>query len=1569
MSVLVGMLPERLMATPEWEDLSPDDRSYVIDQWAIQNKAASPNVTRDEMREFNAIVDEFRSASAPSVGEKIGGFLGGVAESIPQSLVAAGMSLPMYSAEAGRNIGNAFSGQSGGVFLQDAPLTLRTGLEVPATKQNIVNWTKRKLPGEKAAAFERMNSKIEALRQKLLDGDEDDSRDVKSLAAQVAVAAAGYHGDDPTGYLYAGSPDGLNDPDNFAALVKEERKPRLANRYGVQDANLSGMRTIHADPENLALAAAFRETRNPAYFDEMVKRLTMSDAELRKASVLYANQLPDEEEYERAWGDNSILRYARRAIYGQSDSPIDTALALSGVGGLFRGAKAAVAGPMTLSRLGRGALKSTAVEGASGAASAIGADALVSDAEIAEQAAAEVLGEAGGAAGVFLAGRGLARLGGSPPPATEAAPPSLETPTPAAPPFASEADPGTAAAGIDLPTGSAEIDPSLLPDMGSRQMPDGTGPDMLAPPPDEALVGDQAMLAPELTEATATDPLGTIPESPETLAEQRQRVSEGAKPGMLFPGAVARDVAAEYQPRDGEGLLITDTSAGAVLHSAEIAQEAVVVAAETGNLGHVLGYGIGSKPAAPTGAMVVRNAQGTEVEAVLVDDATAPEVEQVLRSRMQEGDSVSLEAPQAVVEQRIQNAQEQAPTAPPVVEPPAPNAGPGAANLDEYAENRFGRRVKVDQRLRQSWRDKMEPRRYKRFTEAELQAHANAWIAEQGETAAVALFLDDTSGLATPERTVLGMQLALRLDRLAAATADPEVQQAVEGSMDEVLDQLETLASAAGQGLRVFGMWNKMSPEGILRQAIRSIEKARDRRGAKPKPADPAQPQSEPKPGTQPGKPGPKAKPGDKSQTDNQSTEPADHGGMPPITTEQRRRLEAIAKKIWSAPEGIMKQDLTRQLMAEVARINGLSAVDVATAFWYANVLSGPDTHVVNTFGSGAHLLARMLTSFMVNHPKDSMAMVRGLVEGVMIGLDDARAALRGQSMTSQREDKFSADSRYDQRKVLELLYIENPRTWRQKAGNAVALGRYVGRLLMAEDGFWNGTARSAAQWMAASRLAREGVREGKGDYATRMAAELANSPDEAKAALAQAEAELRDAGRPPRPGDVRRRAWEIMEAKRPITVRAEGRRFAEVATFNTKPEGAWGLVAEGLQYLTRNFVIPTRHGDLPIFRLYVFPFVNVVANVSSMGLDFTPIGIARGIKGSHLIGRSEKLTPFSEAERRQRLAAGVAGTLAMGSLIAAALSNDEEGDPWFDLIASGPTDASRRRQLLAQGWKPWSFKFGDTYISFQEFPGAPAFAASAAIVQDLRKAAKGEPTDIAGTALIAGLAVGSSVLDRSFLSGSATILKAIQERNAKILRGTLIRPVQGFIPASSLLRSISRVTDPVQPERDGFMAHFLSGLPVIQSIGTRPALNAFGEPVTRDWLQRLPGVSRFGSKANTDPEFSWLAQHRLWISDVNDSATISLPNATKSERRSIEALRQARANRMGRAYAETMHPDEAYRYAREAGPLTRQAVRMLRNEAAQNPHWTQEDLQTRLSARVTAARKIAKLRMLDSLD
>ncbi len=161
--------------------------------------------------------------------------------------------------------------------------------------------------------------------------------------------------------------------------------------------------------------------------------------------------------------------------------------------------------------------------------------------------------------------------------------------------------------------------------------------------PDPSRPEDQTPIDPLTTPPTAQDPVGTVAEPPETLLEQRTRVAAGIEPAMTVPGATVAQLPPDLAPQPGDGLTAIDTPAGvAILPEASVPE--FTAAVNEGRLGEALGYGIPARPAAPTGAVVLRNAEGVEVKAVEVDDTTRNTVKAALHNRAQPGDTLTDES-------------------------------------------------------------------------------------------------------------------------------------------------------------------------------------------------------------------------------------------------------------------------------------------------------------------------------------------------------------------------------------------------------------------------------------------------------------------------------------------------------------------------------------------------------------------------------------------------------------------------------------------------------------------------------------------------------------------------------------------------------------------------------------------------------------------------------------------------------------------------------------------------------------------------------------------------------------
>lgn len=155
-----------------------------------------------------------------------------------------------------------------------------------------------------------------------------------------------------------------------------------------------------------------------------------------------------------------------------------------------------------------------------------------------------------------------------------------------------------------------------------------------------------------MTPPTPVDPQGTLAESPETLQAQRFRVQAGLKPAMLLPGAAVEDLAPEFLPAEGEGMVATDTEAGAVLHNEALSPEEVQAAVANGQTGELLGTGLPTKPADATHVLVHRGPDGTTIHDVAVSPDTEPQALAALTQQAMEGDTIDREEIEEPIKRR-----------------------------------------------------------------------------------------------------------------------------------------------------------------------------------------------------------------------------------------------------------------------------------------------------------------------------------------------------------------------------------------------------------------------------------------------------------------------------------------------------------------------------------------------------------------------------------------------------------------------------------------------------------------------------------------------------------------------------------------------------------------------------------------------------------------------------------------------------------------------------------------------------------------------------------------------------
>ena len=168
--------------------------------------------------------------------------------------------------------------------------------------------------------------------------------------------------------------------------------------------------------------------------------------------------------------------------------------------------------------------------------------------------------------------------------------------------------------------------------------------------------------------------------------------------------------------------------------------------------------------------------------------------------------------------------------------------------------------------------------------------------------------------------------------------------------------------------------------------------------------------------------------------------------------------------------------------------------------------------------------------------------------------------------------------------------------------------------------------------------------------------------------------------------------------------------------------------------------------------------------------IDYTPYGYLRafGINPGNWIplkvqgiGEHKSTARTEKGDRGRELIKATMGTLLMTGIYALASAYDDDEDPYFAISGKGPSDFKKRSQLMSTGWKPYSIKWGDTWIPFQY----TAFGVGLAYIGNLKDSEKYEnlsEEDWGAKAAFSLSTVASGIMDMSFLTGLSGLMSAL---------------------------------------------------------------------------------------------------------------------------------------------------------------------------------------------------------------
>ena len=308
----------------------------------------------------------------------------------------------------------------------------------------------------------------------------------------------------------------------------------------------------------------------------------------------------------------------------------------------------------------------------------------------------------------------------------------------------------------------------------------------------------------------------------------------------------------------------------------------------------------------------------------------------------------------------------------------------------------------------------------------------------------------------------------------------------------------------------------------------------------------------------------------------------------------------------------------------------------------------------------------------------------------------------------------------------------------------------------------------------------------------------------------------------------------------------------------------------------------------VPALQLVV-PFIRTPTNLLAFVTDRNPVGRMYDWVQAARAGDKEAV-----AEATGRLATG---TLLYTTGIALAANGMVTG--------RGPKDPELRKQLLASGWMPYSFRFGDTYVSYGRNDPIATFLG---LVADTFEIASNtydpSPEDQDAVMQIATAVIGSvanNVTNKSYLRGIVTTLGALtgDENDFKRLQ----RQYAGALVPNVLAQAETYGMDPDVREVRSMMDAIRARLPGYGD-SVDKVRNALGEPLkgNEGWGSMfLPGTA---SSRTKDPVKRELADSLISIGSPRstlpggiDLRSIKLKNGQSAYDRLQELTGQMRIN------------------------------------------------------------------------
>jgi hypothetical protein len=578
---------------------------------------------------------------------------------------------------------------------------------------------------------------------------------------------------------------------------------------------------------------------------------------------------------------------------------------------------------------------------------------------------------------------------------------------------------------------------------------------------------------------------------------------------------------------------------------------------------------------------------------------------------------------------------------------------------------------------------------------------------------------------------------------------------------------------------------------------------------------------------------------------------------------------------------GENRKRILMDMYRRIQEVGGVRWGDVIQDYWYASVLSGTRTQV-----------------------DGGMNVINGFIKTAALGLATPRKLdffkAYGSGVADAAGDFFPILLRNDVWKSKAWDGERAPNALEALANSRNAFARvisnlkYVSRIMSALDHL-NGLGTYRAGLVDA--LARTENEAAINRFLTPTAKDLADARTTAENEGTQ-------------PDRMKARVREILEQQLPAEVILDAQALMKAMNYTNMPKGFAGMVYRLSERMARSEDrLATKSGAGFVSKLALGTgFLRFATNMFN---DYSDFMVAPAMVRWMLSRPGGRLAEEYRPIERRLLVAKAGIGAALGAFAATLFlgDDDDEDDRTIDITGSfkGLTP-EKRKQLLAEGRKPYSVRVGDKYYSYRQF----GFGSILGVIGELRdrqlfEREKWDQEAIYqkwADAAAAGLLV---VTDSTAISGLTEFLGASnaykydsQEIIEKRLPRYFSRLAGSFVP--NLLKEVDAWSEPSIFKAQTGGEYFVQQVPFLRrTVGPGPVLNVLGEPVA---IERYPW-SRWITARKDDAAWQTLgtlASKGVFLPTIGKRMVVN-EDGTRREMTPAEEHRFQKA--VGRAYRE----------------------------------------------------------------